>query len=116
MEPKELIALAASLARPFTRSAECSSGTVAVALVTVDSLGSASTNREAGLKFLFRDFVNSKLSRGKPVILLASAMAATGLSSMATAFTSGSPFSAGFVVVFKTRVRAEGWHSANMFR
>jgi cytidine deaminase len=37
MEPKELIALAASLARPFSPSAECSSGTVAAALVTAES-------------------------------------------------------------------------------
>jgi cytidine deaminase len=37
MEPKELIALAASLARPFTPSTECSSGTVAAALFTVES-------------------------------------------------------------------------------
>lgn len=37
MEPKELIALAASLARPFTPSAECSSGTVAAALLTGES-------------------------------------------------------------------------------
>jgi cytidine deaminase len=37
MEPKELIASAASLARPFTPSAECSSATVAAALVTAES-------------------------------------------------------------------------------
>jgi len=37
LEPKELIALADSLARPFTPSAECSSGTVASALVTDES-------------------------------------------------------------------------------
>ena len=37
MEPKELIALATSLARPFTPSADCSSGTVAAALVTAES-------------------------------------------------------------------------------
>lgn len=37
IEPKELIALEASLARPFTPSADCSSGTVATALVTSES-------------------------------------------------------------------------------
>ena len=37
MEPKELIALAASLARPFTPSADRSSATVAAALVTAES-------------------------------------------------------------------------------
>ena len=37
MEPRELIAHAASLARPFTPSAECSSGNVAAALVTAES-------------------------------------------------------------------------------
>jgi cytidine deaminase len=37
MESKELIVLAASLARPFTPSADCSSGTVAAALVTAES-------------------------------------------------------------------------------
>ena len=37
MEPKELIASAASLARPFTPSAECSPATVAAALVTAES-------------------------------------------------------------------------------
>ena len=37
MEAKELIALAASLARPFTPSAGCSSATVAAALVTAES-------------------------------------------------------------------------------
>ena len=37
MDPKELIALAASLARPFNPSADCSSGTVAAALVTAES-------------------------------------------------------------------------------
>ena len=37
MEPEELIALASSLARPFTPSAECSSGTVAAALLTAES-------------------------------------------------------------------------------
>jgi cytidine deaminase len=37
MESKELITLAASLARPFSPSADCSSGTVAAALVTAES-------------------------------------------------------------------------------
>ena len=37
MEPKELIELAASLARPFSPSADCISGTVAAALVTAES-------------------------------------------------------------------------------
>ena len=37
MEPKELITLATSLARPFTPSADCSCATVAAALVTADS-------------------------------------------------------------------------------
>jgi cytidine deaminase len=37
MEPKELIVLAASLARPFSPSTDCSSGSVAAALVTAES-------------------------------------------------------------------------------
>jgi cytidine deaminase len=37
MEQKELIDIAASLARPFTPSADCTSGTVAAALVTAES-------------------------------------------------------------------------------
>jgi cytidine deaminase len=37
MESKELIVLAASLARPFTPSPDCSSGTVAAALITAES-------------------------------------------------------------------------------
>ena len=37
MESKKLITLAASLARPFSPSADCSSGTVAAALVTAES-------------------------------------------------------------------------------
>lgn len=37
MEPKELIALATSLARPFTPSGGCRSATVAAALVTAES-------------------------------------------------------------------------------
>jgi cytidine deaminase len=37
MEPKELIHVAASLAHPFSPSADCTSGTVAAALVTAES-------------------------------------------------------------------------------